>query len=77
MYPLPKGRAELVPMREGKVEIVRSTGMSCEKYRMQLPIAQLLLQYRQRSERKLVVLRQSRNEAVRAVCAEPEVVPGK
>ena len=64
-------------MCESKSEIIRPAGMPCEEQRSQAAVLQLFLQRCERPYRQTVILRQSRDKAVAAVCAEPDRIAGK
>ena len=69
--------ADLIPVRKCKIQTVRPTRMSRDDDRAPFSGSQLLLQRRQRTERKLIVLGQSVEKAIASIHAEPDRIAGK
>ena len=69
--------ADFVFVGEGEVQTVRPAGMPGDDLRRQSPLPQPFFQSGQRALGKLVILRQTVDKAVAAVCAEPEGIAGE
>ena len=73
-HTLAKRCAESILVRKGKIQAPRPAGMSRQNAGLQAAAAQLLLQRCQRTDGKLVVLRQRGKKAVAPACAQPNRV---
>ena len=69
--------ADPIPVGEGEIQVVRPAGVPGDDLRAEVPLPQRVLQRGQGALGQLDVLRQPIDEAVPAVRAKPERIPGE
>ena len=74
---LHEGLAELIPVGEGKVQIIRPAGVPGDDHNTVVSCPDILFQLSQRLNRQLVILGQGADKAIAAVRSKPDGVAGE